>query len=874
MADQPQSHSLQNGSEDGLASRLRRTRFGMGAAMVAERLWPLILPLLLIGGLFLIAAWFGLFRVAGDTVRYGLLVAFGAGVIWSLLRLRHFRSPTAGEIDLRLERHNRLHHRPIATQTDHLADTSASDPLARALWREHQKRMAGRIGALGTGLPASDIARRDPYALRTLVPLFLVIAFAFSFSDAGGRITDAFSAQAGGPGTPPTRIDAWVTPPDYTGRAPVFLTAEQNRSETLFTVPRFSTVTVRVIGGETGVDWTPIGGEAASIPRSDSEQRPDTAQYDYVLENDGTLAVGGGQAGPFAFSVTPDSPPEVRFTEAPAEEATGALALKYRLTDDYGVVSAEAIVATLDPPDPEARPLYEPPVIDLRIPPRRGDGAGETVTELIESPFAGMAVGIHIMAEDAAGQSSRSRTAEIFLPERRFTNPLALAVLEQRQLLAMDADDKPYVERLLKATMLRPEQTIPRLADYLALSTVVSRLDQAETDDQLRAVVDYMWEVAIGIEDGNMSAAEKRLRDAQQALREAIERGASPDEIDALMQELRTAMAEYIRELAENAARDPNRANQPPPDPSQTMTGEDLQDMLDRLEELAKNGDKEAAQQLLSMMEQMMQNMQAMQGQSGQQSAQGRMRQQMDQLGEIMREQQELMDETFRREQGEPAEPGQEGQPGDPNRQGQNRPGQGEPGQGQPRQGKPDQGQSGQGQQPGEGQNGLAGQTLQDLQDRQRQLQRDLGRLTDDLRGSGIEPGEGFGDAGEAMGRAGDDLGQEDGRGAVGNQGEALEAMRRGAQDMMNQMQAMQEGRPGDEGGPGENGQARGTDDRDPLGRPRATRGPDFGDTTKVPEEIEAERARRILEEIRRRLGDRLSPELERQYLERLLETQ
>jgi hypothetical protein len=39
-----------------------------------------------------------------------------------------------------------------------------------------------------------------------------------------------------------------------------------------------------------------------------------------------------------------------------------------------------------------------------------------------------------------------------------------------------------------------------------------------------------------------------------------------------------------------------------------------------------------------------------------------------------------------------------------------------------------------------------------------------------------------------------------------------------------------------------------------------------------VPDEIDAQRARRILEAIRERLGNTLSPELERNYLERLLE--
>ncbi|MFC6490009.1 DUF4175 family protein, partial [Nitratireductor sp. GCM10026969] len=61
---------------------------------------------------------------------------------------------------------------------------------------------------------------------------------------------------------------------------------------------------------------------------------------------------------------------------------------------------------------------------------------------------------------------------------------------------------------------------------------------------------------------------------------------------------------------------------------------------------------------------------------------------------------------------------------------------------------------------------------------------------------------------------------------------------------------------------------------RDPLGRPRATTGPDFGDSVDVPDEIDTQRAREILEAIRRRLGDALSPELEREYLERLLDMQ
>ena len=57
----------------------------------------------------------------------------------------------------------------------------------------------------------------------------------------------------------------------------------------------------------------------------------------------------------------------------------------------------------------------------------------------------------------------------------------------------------------------------------------------------------------------------------------------------------------------------------------------------------------------------------------------------------------------------------------------------------------------------------------------------------------------------------------------------------------------------------------------DPLGRP--LRGRDYGDdtTVKVPGEIDVQRARRILEELRRRFGENFRPQLELEYIERLL---
>ena len=58
---------------------------------------------------------------------------------------------------------------------------------------------------------------------------------------------------------------------------------------------------------------------------------------------------------------------------------------------------------------------------------------------------------------------------------------------------------------------------------------------------------------------------------------------------------------------------------------------------------------------------------------------------------------------------------------------------------------------------------------------------------------------------------------------------------------------------------------------RDPLGRPQRAEGPDLGTSVKVPDEIDIQRAREILEELRRRLGEPTRPMLELDYIERLL---
>jgi len=854
-----------------LARRLAGKRLIARVILHAEALAPRLLPILLLAAGFLALVWFGYFRHVSFWLHVATLAAFVIGFIALLLRLRGIAWPSVDQADRMLETRNALAHQAIRVQDDRPA---GGDAFAEALWREHQARMARMVGSLRTGGPEPDIARHDRHALRAVPILLVVIAFAFSYSNRGGLLADVVSFRAPVETAPDVRIDAWVTPPAHTSKAPVFLTGNgqgqpEDAVKSAVRIPQFSELTVRVTGGSGGeqVSYQVTGENTATAIRPEEQKPKDdkaagakaepkvlTVAVDgartmhYKILKDGTLTVDGRT---WAFSVIPDRVPEIAFDGIPKATVAAALEISFLAKDDYGLQEAHAEIVPVDQPQ-EARPLYPLPEYRLALPRRAArDAKGTTSRNLSEHPLSGKRVKITLVAKDAAGQEGRSQPVEMVLPAKNFFEPLAAAVAEQRQVFALDANQLPQAIALNEALTIRPEETIPNLTHYLLLQSANARMKLARTDDQMRETADYLWEIALGIEDGNLSLADRRLREAQKALSEALERNASDEEIAKLMAELREAMQAYMQELARQAAKN-GQMQQNAQQQGRVLRQQDLQRMMGQIENLARSGARDQAQQMLSELQRMMNNLQAGRPQQGQQGQQNdAMRQQMDKLGELVQKQQQLMEQTFRFDQalrdrqqrGDPM-PGEDGgeaqqQPGD----------------------------NGSGQQPTDQ---MTAEQLRDamkkLQEQQDALGKQLGELQEALKGMGLEPGEGFGQAGREMKGASEALGEGEGESAVGSQGRALEALRQGAQNMMSQMQAMGQG-------PGQGTPQAGRNGRDPLGRERNanSQGPDFGGPTKIPEEIDIQRAREILDEIRRRLGTGAAPGFERDYLERLL---
>ncbi|MFL6793369.1 MAG: TIGR02302 family protein [Bradyrhizobium sp.] len=842
-----------------LTQALQRAKY----AIAWERAWPHLARLLTVVGLFLVVSWAGLWLVLPFVARLagtGLFVLLALGALFPLIR---FRWPSREEGLNRLDRGTGIRHRPATALTDTLA---TQDPVAQALWQEQRERTLASIKRIRAGLPSPRLAIHDPWALRALVVVMMVAAYVAAGDERTMRVVSAFDWN-GVLAPANVRVDAWVTPPNYTGKPPVILSAANKEAAAVdsapLPVPAGSTLLVRSSGGT--IDVVVGGGVTEVAP---SEQAPKgTNERHFKIAGDGTAHVRAPAGQPlWKFTATPDRAPTISLAKDPERQARGSLQMSYKIEDDYGVTEARAQFVTR-PGDAakdtakdkdkskdtskgaaEPRPLFDAPQFALVLPnARTRNGVGQTVKDLSEDPYAGADVTLTLTAKDEAGNEGRSEPFNMRLPERLFTKPLARALIEQRRILALDASQNSQVYAALDALLIAPELFTPEAGYYLGLHSVARQLEAARSDDALREVVASLWALAVTIEDGNISDVDKALRAAQEALKQALERGASDEEIKKLTDNLRAALDNFLRQLAEQLRNNPQQLARPLDPNTKMLSQQDLKNMLDRMERMSRSGDKDAAKQLLEQLQQMLENLQMAQpGQSGDND----MEQALNELGDMIRKQQQLRDKTFKQ--------------GQDSRRDRMRGKQGD-------------------------------QSLGDLQQDQQGLRDRLKKLQEELAKRGMGPGQrgekgqrgeqgqqgqqgdqgdgedGLDQADSAMGDAGGRLGEGNADGAVDSQGRALDALRKGAQSLA---EAMQQG-DGDQAsdGPGNRAgrQQSGGNQTDPLGRP--LRGREFGDdlTVKIPGEIDVQRVRRILEELRRRLADPARPQIELDYIERLL---
>ena len=171
--------------------------------------------------MFLLVSLAGLWPLLSDPLHYVLLAAFALAAVAALLHAVRTPFPSHEEAVRRIERVSGVPHRPASSYEDTIT-ANADDPRTAAIWQAHRTRLAAALSRLKVGPPHPRADRQDPSPCAALLVLGVVALLALVGDSTSDRLRSAFrfnSAIA----LSEARLDAWVTPPSYTGKPPLML---------------------------------------------------------------------------------------------------------------------------------------------------------------------------------------------------------------------------------------------------------------------------------------------------------------------------------------------------------------------------------------------------------------------------------------------------------------------------------------------------------------------------------------------------------------------------------------------------------------------------------------------------------------------------
>lgn len=589
-----------------------------------------------------------------------LLVLAGLGLVTAVsLMVRRFRWPGRKEAIHRWE--GGSPHRPLTASFDRLS--RGGDPLTETLWLHHKAEARARGAALGLTAAVPEVATRDPWGLRVIPVLAFVVAISAAWQDPLSRLREAVTPGLILSGDPLT-AEVWLTPPPYTGLPPL------TRSLSLSGVGTEPPEAIRAwrdlfsaLPAGTRLQLVVRSGAGPSLQVGDVDLEPElldpqTRRWDVTLQ---PTAEGG--AAPemrltsfwqtwlrWPVHVVSDQAPSLAWVSPPQAVlrpgAEAALTLPVRGDDDWGFTALSLEIRR----DGEKA---EPVALPVSGQPRALRSALSVA--LASHPWAGLEVQVRVRGQDAAGQDGGTEWAGVTLPERPFTHPVARHLISLRKaLMAATLAETADVANRIAGVSAQPGAFGGDPVTFLALRVAALRVTLLSMSGdavgpERQAAAALLWQTAVRIEDGRLAGTRDALDQARQALSEALERQASPEELQAAIAAVRQAAGAYINELLSRM----EGAAMPFPQLSGlAMSADSIDRMTQALEDLARLGSTEAARQVMDQLSRTLSRLQsATVPDAGQMEAAGRM---IEALKDVVRQQEALLQQTFGIRQDEP----------------------------------------------------------------------------------------------------------------------------------------------------------------------------------------------------------------------------
>ena len=815
---------------------LYRKRAAAHVVLIIEQASLAILPVLAVLLGFYIYAMIGPTRFLPDLAACAILVGFAGILLFVLWQfVCRTRWPSPNHADRRLEQDSKLPHRPLALLRDQMAAINLDNPVSIALWEEHLRRARGVLGTLRLSLPVIIRPARRPVYPWALLIIAAIIMTAHGFGEIGPRLASALRPFQTRLDPRLVEFDLWIRPASYTHSLPIHRagrlserrpsllpdtseqeTGEENetRRTSKLSLISGSEVEIRLTGFQGGGLEMALGSDrvALSSPDPEAERAVLTGKGIFQAGDNITVLRGDDVLASWPVAFIPDQPPRITIKGHPSASRRGKLAISFIAHDDFGIEMISAKI-TLDATNEETASFVE-----------RWGGEVEAISVPFFDPPASVPDLQAVRSLDLATHRWAGLRAKLRLiahdgKQQTGQSDAVSLVLPERKFT------HPIAKRLalLRKTLQRYPDAKQLVAD--ALATLQRQPNSFQGD-----VVVYLGLRVIS-QDLMLSRDPSVLPEAAATLWALALRldGQSDDPSARKLAELREALRKAIAEgapqeeiqrlieetraaledwMRQKMQEAMNQPLQPMDENSQQVSTTDLDHLFDQMSEFSELGARDAMQDLLDQLDQVLDNLRF--------TRPSLSRQQAAALGRIMQalayldnQQRALMDETEQL--------------------------------------------SSQGDQ-------SSRRSRQSLSSDQQSLLRALNQLLDRLGKAGKAVLGPLNRAERAMRGAGEALEQGRLGDAAGQQGDVLRQLRDSAGALLDQFSS---------------GGSAGSGQLDPLGRRLpgqqgliTNRGGDWD----VPDNIEMQQARDILQELRRRSGDLSRHDFEREYLLRLLD--
>lgn len=760
---------------------------------------------ILIGLFFIGCAWWGVFGILSPWIHLIILAFFVAYFSGFLGRSHSLWRERAGKVSLyarrRLEEANHLLHRPLDVIEDHSVNEGA---LQYALWGSHVERTLRKLQKLKMPFWKLSWDNGASHRVRYIVIVLLVSGMISGWGALGGRVLTAINPALNKWHLAMPALDAWITPPEYTHLAPIMIAtpAGLRHDQGVIDVPEGSMISAHLAEKEGQTPELFVNNQAISFSAEDNK--------DYSVSSpvvDGqtlTIRRGWQTLGTWRINVLADRTPQVAFADKPSVTERKSLRLPIDAQDDYGVTSLSLRVSLRQSvPGLDNSPIE----INLGAPDAR-EVKRISFVDLTSHPWAGLPVELQLVATDFVGHKAVSFGADMVLPEKVFTHPLAAALVEERKKLLQNLEDESVrseAANIMAGIARQPGNYHNDPLILLALRGGAVRLVLDHESQAVASVADLMWQAAVRIEEGNVGTTEQQLRQVQNDLEDALDSNASEADIQKILSRLHQVLSNYMNELSSHVASD--RGASEDMDflqglKTNALTPQDMDHMLERMKNLSASGDREAVRQELANMQALLENLRT--GPWQLTPSQKEALQNLRRLRAIVEEQRQLADRTFQNiEKGDRHE---------------NR----------------------------------------NLAKAQHSLMARLKELVTDQSATGRKS---LTHGADAMEQAGANLEDDAGRQAVEHQGQALKDIQAAEKSMQQDLQqSLSILEP--------TGEAV---TKDPLGRDNNGLVRDDG-SVQIPDQMQARHVRDILNELQKRAGETNRPKAERDYIDRLLQ--